>query len=68
MDTRPFAAAPENAFARLPGDFYTKMPPEAVGVQPRLIHANPKAAALIGLDPKSFNDPAFTEIFSGHRP
>ena len=68
MDTRPFAAAPENAFALLPGDFYTRMPPEAVGSQPRLIHANAKAAALIGLDPKSFNDPAFTEIFSGHRP
>jgi len=68
MDTRPFAAATENAFALLPGDFYTRMPPEAVGSQPRLIHANAKAAALIGLDPKSFNDPAFTEIFSGHRP
>ena len=68
MDTRPFAFTPDNAFARLPGDFYTKMPPESVGVQPRLIHANAKAAALIGLDPGTFKDPAFTEIFSGHRP
>ena len=34
----------------------------------RLIHANPKAAALIGLDPAVFTDPAFVEIFSGHRP
>jgi serine/tyrosine/threonine adenylyltransferase len=68
MDTRPFAAATENAFAELPGDFYTKMPPEGVGVKPRLIHANARAAALIGLDPKSFADPAFTEIFCGHRP
>jgi uncharacterized protein YdiU (UPF0061 family) len=67
LDTKPFAAATENAFAQLPGDFYTKMPPEAVGENPRLIHANAKAAALIGLDPKSFSDPAFTEIFSGHR-
>ena len=58
----------DNLFARLPGDFYTKMPPERVGVRPRLVHANPKAAALIGLDPKSFADPVFTEIFSGHRP
>ena len=61
-------APAENVFARLPGDFYTKMPPEAVGALPRLIHANAKAAALIGLDPASFADPAFTEIFSGHRP
>jgi len=57
-----------NVFARLPGDFYTKMPPEAVGIRPRLVHANARAAALIGLDPKAFSDPAFTEIFSGHRP
>jgi hypothetical protein len=70
LDTQSvaIAARPENLFARLPADFYTRMPPEAVGVRPRLIHANAKAAALIGLDPKSFSDPAFTEIFSGHRP
>ena len=64
MDSFPL----DNIFARLPADFYTRMSPEAVGVRPRLIHANPKAAALIGLDPKEFSDPAFTEIFSGHRP
>jgi len=58
----------DNVFARLPGVFYTKMPPEGVGVHPRLVHANPKAAALIGLDPKRFSDPAFTGIFSGHQP
>jgi uncharacterized protein YdiU (UPF0061 family) len=68
LDIGPFAAAAHNAFARLPGDFYTKLPPEAVGVRPRLIHANEKAAALIGLDPISFDTSAFTEIFSGHRP
>ena len=62
-----FTASADNLFARMPGDFYTKMPPERVGVRPRMIHANAKAAALIGLDPKSFSDPAFTEIFSGHR-
>ncbi len=56
MDTENlvrFSFLPDNAFARLPGDFYTEMPPEAVGVRPRLIHANAKAAALIGLDPKT---------------
>jgi uncharacterized protein YdiU (UPF0061 family) len=65
--TRSFAAPADNVFARLPGDFYTKMPAEKMGQRPRLIHANEKAAALIGLDPASFNDPGFTGIFSGHR-
>ena len=57
----------DNVFARLPGDFHTKMPAEKVG-RPHLVHANAKAAALIGLDPASLRDPAFVEIFSGHRP
>ncbi len=55
----------DNLFARLSGDFYTKMPAEKVGRALRLIHANAKAATLIGLDPASFHDPAFVEIFSG---
>jgi len=58
----------ENHFARLPGEFYTLMPAEQVGVQPRLVHANPKAAALIGLEPASFSNPDFAQIFSGHAP
>ena len=58
----------ENLFARLPGDFHTRMAPEKVGGDLRLIHANAKAAALIGLDPAFFRDPAFVEIFSGRRP
>jgi uncharacterized protein YdiU (UPF0061 family) len=68
MPTRNFSAQTDNLFARLPADFYTRMNPEGVGVKPRLIHANAKAAALIGLDPASFNEPAFAEIFSGHGP
>jgi len=58
----------ENHFARLPGEFYTLMPAEQVGVKPRLVHANPKAAALIGLEPASFSNPDFAQIFSGHAP
>ena len=58
----------ENHYARLPGEFYTLMPAEKVGVRPRLLHANPKAAALIGMDPNAFSDPAFTQVFSGHAP
>ena len=36
----------ENQFARLPGDFHTRMAAEKVGKALRLIHANPKAAAI----------------------
>jgi serine/tyrosine/threonine adenylyltransferase len=58
----------ENHYARLPGEFYTQMPAEQVGVQPRLIHANARAASLLGLDPAAFSDPAFVQVFSGHAP
>ena len=57
----------ENLFARLPGAFYTRMIPERVGREPRLIHANENAARLIGLDPAAFHDPQFARIFSGHQ-
>lgn len=63
-----FGLALENHFARLPQDFYTKMPAEKVGEVPRLIHANPQAAALLDLDPAVFNDPRFVEVVAGHRP
>jgi uncharacterized protein YdiU (UPF0061 family) len=56
----------ESHYARLPGEFYTLMPAEKVGVQPKLLHANPKAAALIGMDAGAFTDPDFTQVFSGH--
>lgn len=63
-----FGLALENHFARLPQGFYTKMPAEKVGTAPRLIHANPQAAALLDLDPAVFNDPRFVEVVAGHRP
>src|SRR5471030_2315914 len=58
----------ENHYARLPGEFYTLMPAEKVGVQPRLLHANQEAAALIGMHAGALSDPAFTQVFSGHGP
>jgi hypothetical protein len=64
----PFGLALENHFARLPDEFYTKMPAERVGGRPLLVHANPAAARLIDLDPAAFADPEFAEIFSGQRP
>jgi uncharacterized protein YdiU (UPF0061 family) len=39
-----------------------------VGDTPRLVHANAAAASLIDMDPALFRDPAFPQIFSGHRP
>jgi uncharacterized protein YdiU (UPF0061 family) len=57
----------ENHYARLPEDFYTKMPAEKVGEAPRLIHANRSAAELLDLDPAVFGDPQFVEVLSGHR-
>jgi uncharacterized protein YdiU (UPF0061 family) len=58
----------ENHYARLRGEFYTQRPAEQVGVQPRLIHANARAASLLGLDPAAFSDPAFVQVLSGHAP
>jgi uncharacterized protein YdiU (UPF0061 family) len=58
----------ENHYARLPEDFYTRMLAEKVGAAPRLIHANPAAAALLDLDPAVFGDPRFVEVTAGHRP
>ncbi len=66
--TAPFGLALENHYARLPGEFYTRMPAEKVGNHPVLLHANPKAGALIGLDPKAFADPDFVPVFCGHKP
>ena len=62
-----FGLALENHYARLPGEFYTSMPAEKVGVRPQLLHANANAASLIGLDPAAFADPDFLQILSGHR-
>ena len=58
----------EHHYAKLPGEFYTLMPAEQLGVKPRLIHANSKSAALIGLNPACFSDPDFVQVFSGHAP
>ncbi len=63
-----FGLSLENHYARLPEDFYTRMPAEKVGTTPRLIHANQDAAALLDLDPQLFKDPRFVDVAAGHRP
>src|ERR1700759_2985906 len=57
----------ENHFARLGEGFFTHLPAEKVGA-PKLIHANPAAAALLDLDPAVFSDPRFVAVMAGHAP
>ena len=45
LETLPF----DNAFARLPSAFYTRLPPEPLP-EPYLVAASPAAAALIGVN------------------
>jgi uncharacterized protein YdiU (UPF0061 family) len=63
----PTSGTVENHFARLGEGFFTAMPAEKVGETPRLVHANPDAAALLDLDPRVFLDPRFAEVMAGHR-
>ena len=58
----------ENHFAKLGDGFFTLQPAEKVGARPQLLHANPKAAALIDLDPVISADPRFTLAMAGHLP
>lgn len=63
-----FGLTLENHYARLGEGFFTAMPAERVGAELRLLHANPAAAALIGLDPAVFSDPRFVMAMAGHLP
>ena len=56
-----------NSFAALPAAFYTRLEPQPLN-QPRLLHANAEAAALIGLDPAVLRTPEFLRVFSGAQP
>lgn len=56
-----------NSFAALPAAFYTRLEPQALN-NPRLLHANTEAAALIGLDPAVLHTPEFLRVFSGAEP
>lgn len=57
----------DNSFAALPAAFYTRLTPQGLN-NPRLLHANADAAALIGLDPSAFSTPEFLQVFSGAQP
>jgi uncharacterized protein YdiU (UPF0061 family) len=55
-----------NAFARLPGVFYTRVAPTALP-QPYLVAASPSAAQVLGLQHAHFGKPAFIEALTGNR-
>lgn len=56
-----------NSYAKLPGAFYTKMPPENFAKDPWVIHVNEQAAQLIGLSSSDIKHPDFPSFFSGNK-
>ncbi|NYT44863.1 YdiU family protein [Alcaligenaceae bacterium] len=56
-----------NSYAGLPSAFYTRLKPQPPNA-PRLLHANPDVAALLGLSPDALREPEFLEVFSGQQP
>jgi len=56
-----------NCFAALPERFYTRLPARGPS-QPRLLHANAEAAALLGLAADALNSQAFLALVAGHAP
>lgn len=53
-----------NSYADLPAGFYTKLAPQPLN-QPRLLHANPDVAALIGLSPSALTTSDFLAVCAG---
>lgn len=62
LETLPF----DNAFARLPSTFYTRLAPEPLP-RPYLVAASAEVAGLIGLDPAELTRPEFPQIFAGNQ-
>ncbi len=56
-----------NGFANLTPAFYTELAPQPL-TDPWLVHANADVAALLGLAPEAFDQPAFLKIMSGAQP
>lgn len=57
----------ENSFAALPSTFYTRLAPQPLN-EPRLLHANERAAELIGLSPQALRTETFLQVCSGQLP
>jgi len=56
----------DNSYSRLPEHFYSRVDPTPVP-EPYLVHLNPEAASLIGLDPAQFTKTELAEVLSGNR-
>lgn len=57
----------ENSFAGLPPAFYSRVPTQPL-TAPRLLHANPDVAALLGLSGAALDSPEFLDVCAGNRP
>jgi uncharacterized protein YdiU (UPF0061 family) len=57
----------DNSFAALSPQFYTRLATQPL-TDPKLLHANPEVAALLGMSPDIFNDPSFLKVVSGQEP
>lgn len=56
-----------NSFASLPSDFYTRLPTTPL-TAPRLVHASPAVAALLGLSSQALATQEFLDVVSGTAP
>lgn len=57
----------ENSFARLPEAFYARVQPHPL-TAPRLLHANARVAALLGLSEDALGRQDFLDVCAGNRP
>lgn len=56
----------DNSYARLPGGFFQRVHPTPLP-SPRVLSVNPRACALIDLDPAEFRRPDAAEFFGGSK-
>ncbi|HLU18673.1 MAG TPA: YdiU family protein [Pusillimonas sp.] len=56
----------DNSFARLPGQFYTRLNTQPLD-RPRLLHANVSVAHMLGLSDEALTRPEFLDVVSGNR-
>jgi uncharacterized protein YdiU (UPF0061 family) len=54
----------DNAFGRLPGDFYTRLAPTPLP-EPYFVAASPRAAELVGIDPEALRRPEAVAPLAG---
>ncbi len=58
----------DNSYARLPELLFQRIAPTPLRGNPRLIAANPAAAALLNLDPAELHSPEFIAYCNGEQP